>query len=173
MNLGNVLHCFFEFFPALSLCPIFWTPNRLMVVHLLVSYIPLKPSSSFSILFLSVRQFAHYPLASVVRFTDSFFWQPQSTVHPLYWLLHFSHCTFNSRISPAVFVISIDPMILLFDETWPSHLPVLVLGWFPLIFQAFFIVAVLNLLFLLSAGDIGISQIFKFPPILMLFSVEW
>lgn len=63
-------------------------------------------------------------------------------------------------------------MILLFDETWPSHLPVLVLGWFPLIFQAFFIVAVLNLLFLLSAGDIGISQIFKFPPILMLFSVE-
>ena len=33
-----------------------------------------------------------------------------------------------------VFVIFIALMILLFDETWPSHLPLLVLAWFPLIF---------------------------------------
>ena len=55
---GNDLHCFFEVFPSLTLCPLPWTPNSLMLVHLMVPYIPLKQCSSVSIPGLSVRQFA-------------------------------------------------------------------------------------------------------------------
>lgn len=163
---GNDLHCFFEVFPSLPLCPLPWTPNSLMLVHFTVPYIPLKQRSSVSILGLSVRQFACLSTGIYGRVYGLFLVTAQincwsTLVNTSFQLLH---CWFQNFRG---LFLELLPLwyYSLFDEIRPSHF-LLVLAWFPLIFWALFIIAATNLC-LLSVRNTVISQIFKFPPLLM------
>lgn len=131
----------------------FWYLHYVFIGHLMMSH--LSEALLFFLLLFSLFFALHSVYSSVIKVADSNFCQFKSTVEPLWWILHFSYYSFNSRIS-MLFYFTISVFLLIFSNGWdiviiPSFISVSIVSFSSL---SIFIMATFKSVLNLTSGHL-------------------